>query len=968
MKETKSFNIYLFQSSFLIMALVIIPILFFYVALNYLTTENISSQINAFRRYTTTISKQIEKDSNPEKFLCYRLTDLFKSSDNPQEFQKKVVHLSKIIDEKIIYILTDQKNQVITNQDLSQEKKLLWVKAGKILQTAFSDAGRRISFSFPEQTLLEKLLGPHFFPGRLFNSSDIRPKFIYPDAGNNFPLAYLNGNSKFMAMVFFDHSILNSKAGIKQTIEDFKNENKTVLWQDSSGKISGSLPKAVAHKKILTEMISLNKTFLNRENELFVLASTSSGDKLLITKKLKLMVKSPKRLTLLLFLITSFITLIFLKSSSSNSSFSNLSIKWQILALLLLSAGLPSLFLSIVTLDYLQQKQKLLIKEAHQKCIKYTQNVEFRFPTELSRLVNSINKTDLFLQKSLKNKKLDKTLIKDLSKKLPKSAHDFRLISSSTETLVTKDAKIVRGRVQEQFSKKWSFTERIKLEFKMAARLSAFYLNIINKTPQDPRKSAETEMFAEMAYQKPYYEVINDYISNTKEIAYTGWGDRPFLYYLDLISAFTQNIQDYTIMYLFTNSMVSDSFISRCQENLNRNPDDIKMVIKIGVMWGTSNPEFEDPDFRKILSGLSKHPSTEPEVKNIWGKDWVYAGFVGTNLTDTAILAFYPLEKINNKIRKEMENLIFSSFFGLLIILGLALVASQSFILPMKALHVGAEALKERNLSFKLPDMGSNEFGQMAKIFNKSFQEFEELSIASIVQSRLFPSQTIETSPFSLYGKSIPMADLGGDIYDFFEIDENRFGVLIGDVAGHGVGASLIMAMAKAGLIYSSDILDQPVKVMAGLHNMVCETRTKKQRKIMTCQYICIDKKNQTAKYSNAGGCSPILVNAEKGTADEISLPAPVLGAFKKSKFSEIDLFIEPGTGLVFYTDGIIETTNSKGEEIGYDGFKKILLESYDQNAEKFYNNVYERYCQWLGDFPPQDDLTLVFLINQTKK
>jgi sigma-B regulation protein RsbU (phosphoserine phosphatase) len=102
--------------------------------------------------------------------------------------------------------------------------------------------------------------------------------------------------------------------------------------------------------------------------------------------------------------------------------------------------------------------------------------------------------------------------------------------------------------------------------------------------------------------------------------------------------------------------------------------------------------------------------------------------------------------------------------------------------------------------------------------------------------------------------------------------------------------------------------------------------------------------------------------------ANEISFPAPVLGAFKKSKFSETQLSIKPGTAVVFYTDGIVEATNAKGEEIGYEGFKKILLESYDQNAEAFYQNVYSKYLEWLGEIPPQDDLTLVFLVNPPVK
>ena len=94
-------------------------------------------------------------------------------------------------------------------------------------------------------------------------------------------------------------------------------------------------------------------------------------------------------------------------------------------------------------------------------------------------------------------------------------------------------------------------------------------------------------------------------------------------------------------------------------------------------------------------------------------------------------------------------------------------------------------------------------------------------------------------------------------------------------------------------------------------------------------------------------------------------MQAPVLGGFKKSKFSNIDLNIASGQALVFYTDGIIETMSPDGREIGYEGFKQILLECYDADARKYYDNIYSRYIKWLGSNQPQDDLTLIILVRK---
>ncbi|EKD83658.1 MAG: Stage II sporulation protein E, partial [uncultured bacterium] len=89
----------------------------------------------------------------------------------------------------------------------------------------------------------------------------------------------------------------------------------------------------------------------------------------------------------------------------------------------------------------------------------------------------------------------------------------------------------------------------------------------------------------------------------------------------------------------------------------------------------------------------------------------------------------------------------------------------------------------------------------------------------------------------------------------------------------------------------------------------------------------------------------------------------PVLGGFKNAKFSEIELQMLPGQALVLYTDGIIETKNPAGAEIGYDRFKEWLLTHYNSDAEAYYQAVYNEYLQWLAGGDAQDDLTLITLV-----
>ena len=295
------------------------------------------------------------------------------------------------------------------------------------------------------------------------------------------------------------------------------------------------------------------------------------------------------------------------------------------------------------------------------------------------------------------------------------------------------------------------------------------------------------------------------------------------------------------------------------------------------------------------------------------------------------------------------------------------MIFGHSFIFPLNQLFKGAIAVETHQAGIQIPDLGEDEFGEIGRLFNRSIGELEELAVASIVQSRLMPEHTIDAGIFDIYGKTVSMADLGGDYFDYFSVDDDHFAVMLGDVAGHGVGASLIMAMAKAGIICCQQNHSQPVAVIRDLHRMICTTRSKTQKKVMTFQYLYLDKKSGKGKYANAGGCSPMLVNSSEASVTELTLTAPVLGGFKNARFSEINLQLQKNEALVFYTDGIIESKNPAGNELGYENFKTMLLQSWNNNASDFYKNIFRAYLKWIDSAPPQDDMTLIVVVNKEK-
>ena len=256
-----------------------------------------------------------------------------------------------------------------------------------------------------------------------------------------------------------------------------------------------------------------------------------------------------------------------------------------------------------------------------------------------------------------------------------------------------------------------------------------------------------------------------------------------------------------------------------------------------------------------------------------------------------------------------------------------------------------------------------DEFGEVGGIFNHVMVGLEELEVAKIVQESMFPKPEFKQGKFSVYGKSITMIDVGGDYLDFFKVDDNSFSVLVGDVAGHGVGAAVIMAMAKAAILGGGESLKSPAAMLNQLHKMILATKTTKQKKIMTFQYLHVNSETGENLYGNAGACSPILVRHSENMAEEIRMPGAALGAFKRAVYDEMALDFRPGDAIVFYTDGIVECKNKNGEMLGYDKLKNTLIQCWDSNPETYYNNILKAYYEYVGENAEAgDDLTFVIL------
>ena len=211
------------------------------------------------------------------------------------------------------------------------------------------------------------------------------------------------------------------------------------------------------------------------------------------------------------------------------------------------------------------------------------------------------------------------------------------------------------------------------------------------------------------------------------------------------------------------------------------------------------------------------------------------------------------------------------------------------------------------------------------------------------------------------------MTTLGGDYYDCFAIDDDNWGVVIGDVAGHGVSAGLMMAMAKAGVLMASDREKRdPSALVMRLHQIFFAIKNEKLKRMMTLQYFVFNLKTGVFSFANAGHCFPAIVRPRLQGAEYIEHVATPLGIGRRPKYRNLEFVIDEGESLVLYTDGIAEANNAEGEGFGYERLRDLLVAAYDSDPEIYYRHIYDAYDQWAAS--ADDDLTLIIINRRHEK
>ena len=231
----------------------------------------------------------------------------------------------------------------------------------------------------------------------------------------------------------------------------------------------------------------------------------------------------------------------------------------------------------------------------------------------------------------------------------------------------------------------------------------------------------------------------------------------------------------------------------------------------------------------------------------------------------------------------------------------------------------------------------------------------EELSIARRIQLSFLPTTMPQFEPYDLGGLNFPTLEVGGDYYDFIPITETDLGVAVGDVAGKGVGAAILMASFRASLRLESRSNYAISIILQKVNRFLCESNPPEQ--FVTAFYGVIDRRNHILTYSNAGHNPPFLVR--NGQIVPLDTGGLLLGSFSHAEYEEARVDLYPGDIMVFYTDGVTEAQNEQGEEFGVRRLLDLVRTYRDLGAMDMVRRICREVQRFESDAFTQDDLTI---------
>ncbi|MDQ2691888.1 MAG: SpoIIE family protein phosphatase [Chloroflexota bacterium] len=233
-----------------------------------------------------------------------------------------------------------------------------------------------------------------------------------------------------------------------------------------------------------------------------------------------------------------------------------------------------------------------------------------------------------------------------------------------------------------------------------------------------------------------------------------------------------------------------------------------------------------------------------------------------------------------------------------------------------------------------------------------------ELKVAADIQMSILPDRLPVHDRFDFGGRILPARQVGGDFYDIFMLDQDKLGVLIGDVADKGVPSAIFMARAHALIIAEADSATPPGEVLRMANRHI--TRLEKSTQFVTALYGVLDTRTGEFSYARAGHEPPLLLDSHGEVYRLPHKPGMALGLWERIALDEYSISLPKDSLLVLFTDGMTDCRNPKGEPFGLERVKLTMGGLWNETAQSSCDRLFDTLMMYQSGSKQDDDVTLV--------
>ena len=385
-----------------------------------------------------------------------------------------------------------------------------------------------------------------------------------------------------------------------------------------------------------------------------------------------------------------------------------------------------------------------------------------------------------------------------------------------------------------------------------------------------------------------------------------------------------------------------------------------------------------DPRTLKVIEKMLKGERLFVEISNFEQKQvpsWIY--FAPVPLTGWIFAVTFPTEELYSELYAFFKKLAIIFSLSLLAMIVISIMITRKFTKPISRLVDATRRIGQGDFNTNIPVYRSrDEIAQLTNSFSGMKEDLmhyinnlrettiekekieSELKIAHTIQMGMLPKNFPEREDCELYAILDPAKAVGGDLYDFYFLDEDHLFIAIGDVSGKGVPASLFMVTARS-FFRSRISIGIPIQQTVAEINMeICKENPNQM--FVTFVAGIIDLRSGLMTYCNGGHNPPILIHSSGYPENLNDIHGMPLGVLDITKYSSGSIRLGTDDLFLLYTDGVTEAVSKDGAFYGEERMFEFIRNNHNLSPADLIKHLKQDVYEWMKDVEQSDDITLL--------